>query len=166
MLNEEAFWPLRCDEKMLGDAANRLGAGGVEVIQGQRLESVTRVSEKTIQAEIGKDRLEVGVIGAFFGLRPDIRFLSGSGLRLDRGILVDPCLHTGFEGVYAAGDCAQIYHPGLNDYWVSIGHDNARELGRIAAQNMAGGEVQAEVRGKSIFEQEGIRVNTSWWMEF
>jgi NADPH-dependent 2,4-dienoyl-CoA reductase/sulfur reductase-like enzyme len=165
-LNEEAFWPLRSDTKLFEEVAERLSAKGVEVLTGQRLKGLARISETLCRVEIGESRLEVGIIGAFFGLRPDIRFLAGSGLRMDRGILVDPCLYTGFDGVYAAGDCAQIYHPELKNYWVSIGHDNARELGKIAALNMAGGEVEAEVRGKSIFEEAGIRVNTSWWMEF
>ena len=166
MLNEEAFWPLRCDKKMFEEVANRLSGKGVEVLVDQRLKRVARVSETVCQVEIGESRLEVGVIGAFFGLHPDIRFLAGSGLRMDRGILVDQYLYTGFDGVFATGDCAQIYHPALKDYWVSIGHDNARELGKIAAMNLAGGKVKAEVGGKSIFEEEGIRVNTSWWMEF
>lgn len=166
VLNEEAFWPLRCDTKIFEEVAGRLSAKGVEVLADQRLKGMARTSEQALQVEIGERRLEVGIIGAFFGLRPDIRFLAGSGLRMDRGILVDPYLYTGFDGVYAAGDCAQIYHPELKDYWVSIGHDNAHELGKIAALNMAGGKVKAEVRGKSIFEEKGIRVNTSWWMEF
>jgi len=166
MLNEDAFWPLRCDGPMFEEVAGHLAGAGVEVLRGQRLKGVARRSEDVFQVEVGAQRLEVGIIGAFFGLRPDIRFLAGSGLRIDRGILVDPCLYTGFKGVYATGDCAQIYHPELRDYWVSIGHDNARTLGRIAALNLAGGKVQADVDGKSIFEAEGVRVNTSWWTEF
>jgi len=108
----------------------------------------------------------VGMVGAFFGLVPDVGFLSRSGLTIDRGILVDEYLNTGFEGIYATGDCAQIYHPEIRDYWVSIGHENARNLGRIAALNLAGGRVRADVGKESIFDIEGIRVNTSWWMEY
>jgi NADPH-dependent 2,4-dienoyl-CoA reductase/sulfur reductase-like enzyme len=115
---------------------------------------------------VGKQTVRVGMIGAFFGLTPDVRFLAGSGLRLDRGILVDEYLNTGFNGVYATGDCAQIYHPELRDYWVSIGHDNALNLGRTAALNLVGNTVKAETAGKCIYEVQGIRLNTSWWTEF
>jgi NADPH-dependent 2,4-dienoyl-CoA reductase/sulfur reductase-like enzyme len=79
---------------------------------------------------------------------------------------VDEYLNTGFEGVYATGDCAQIYHPAIQDYWVSIGHDNAVSLGRTAALNLLGGKVEAKVAKESIFEVHGIKVNTSWWAEF
>ena len=106
------------------------------------------------------------MIGAFFGLVPDIRFLAGCGLRIDRGILVDEYLNAGFEGIYATGDCAQVYHPELGDYWVSIGHDNAVNLGRLAAMNLVGGKIPAEVGKERLFDIQGIKVNTSWWTDF
>ena len=106
------------------------------------------------------------MIGAFFGLVPDIRFLARSGLTIDRGILVDEYLNAGFKGIYATGDCAQIYHPEIRDYWVSIGHDNAVELGKIAAMNLVGERERAVVDKESIYEMQGINVNTSWWAEF
>ena len=40
------------------------------------------------------------------------------------------------------------------------------DLGRVAAINLVGGKVQAEIEPESMFEVQGVRVNTSWWMEF
>ena len=79
---------------------------------------------------------------------------------------MDEYLQTPHEGVYAAGDCAQVYHPELRDYWVSVGLANAENLGRVAALNLSGAKVQAEAAPESIFRVEGIAVNTSWWTEF
>jgi NADPH-dependent 2,4-dienoyl-CoA reductase/sulfur reductase-like enzyme len=79
---------------------------------------------------------------------------------------VDEYLNCGFEGVYATGDCAQIFHPEINDYWVSIGHDNAKFLGKVAALNLLGGKIEVDIARESIFEVQGIKVNTSWWTEF
>jgi NAD(P)H-nitrite reductase large subunit len=166
MLDEDAFWPLRCDKALLEEAGHALSRRGVEVLLGRRLKGLSRVSDRLLEVQLDGERIRVGIIGAFFGLVPHIRFLSGSGLRIDRGILVDETLNAGPEGVYATGDCAQIYHPQLRDYWVSIGHDNAVELGRAAARNLLGGRVKAEPEAESIFEVKGIRVNTSWWTEF
>ena len=167
MLTEHAFWPLRPDAALLDEVSYRLTCRGVEVISGKRLKSVSRPSGKSVAVRFNDGyELEVGMIGAFYGLTPDIGFLRRSGFRMDRGLLVDEFLHTGFEGVYATGDCAQIYHPDLRDYWVSIGHANAVILGRTAANNLLGGEDQTAVVAESIFEVEGINVNTSWWMEF
>jgi NADPH-dependent 2,4-dienoyl-CoA reductase/sulfur reductase-like enzyme len=115
---------------------------------------------------VDSEKLVVDMVGAFFGLVPDVGFLARSGLQIERGVLVDEYLGTGFEGVYAAGDCAQVYHPLIRDYWVSIGHDNAVNLGNIAASNLAGGKIQADIEPEDIFSVEGIRANTSWWAEF
>ena len=165
MLDEEAFWPLRFSEKLAEEATSSLTKRGVEVLRGRRIKSVVRAAPHVCEVQVDDQRLEVGLVGAFFGLVPDISFLAHSGLRIDRGILVDEYLNTGFEGVYATGDCAQIYHPEIQDYWVSVGHDNAVALGRAAALNLAGKHVEAKVPVESIFEMEGIMVNTSWWTE-
>jgi NADPH-dependent 2,4-dienoyl-CoA reductase/sulfur reductase-like enzyme len=166
MINEEPFWPLRWSLSLFEEMAYRLRQKGVEVLADQRLKGIKRKGDRDYEVQVGGEILRVGMIGAFFGLTPDVSFLAGSGLRLDRGILVDEYLNTGFRGVYATGDCAQIYHPALRDYWVSIGHDNAVELGRTAALNLVGNSVKAETAGKCVFEVQGIRVNSSWWTEF
>jgi NADPH-dependent 2,4-dienoyl-CoA reductase/sulfur reductase-like enzyme len=166
MVTEEAFWPLRWSLSLFEEMSHRLRQKGVEVLADQRLKGITRKGNRDYEVQVGRETVRVGMIGAFFGLTPDVRFLAGSGLRLDRGILVDEYLNTGFKGVYATGDCAQIYHPTLRDYWVSVGHDNALELGRTAALNLVGNTVKAEGAGKCVYEVQGIRVNTSWWTEF
>jgi 3-phenylpropionate/trans-cinnamate dioxygenase ferredoxin reductase component len=166
LIDEDAFWPLRYDKELMREFSNRLSERGVEVIPSGRLKGLFREVNGKIRVQIDDRTLQVGMVGAFFGLAPDIRFLTRSGFSIDRGILVDEYLNTGFEGIFATGDCAQVYHPELRDYWVSIGYENAVTLGRIAALNLAGSRVQATVSGESIFKVQGVNVNTSWWVEF
>lgn len=167
MFDEGAFWPLRGHRRLFAEAAESLARKGVEVLEGNRIKGIARLDSHRYEVRINGRKLEVGLVGAFFGLVPDVGFLARSGLTLDRGILVDEYLRAGVQGVYATGDCAQIYHPEINDYWVSIGHQNAVNLGRIAAINLAGGSrVQADIARESIFDVDGIRVNTSWWLEY
>jgi NAD(P)H-nitrite reductase large subunit len=165
-LNEDAFWPLKFDNTLSEEAAYKLTQKGVQVLKHTQFDNMTGMSGGPVEVDTGKEKIRVGLIGAFFGLIPDIRFASKSGFKIDRGILVDEYLNTGFEGVYATGDCAQVYHPELQDYWVSIGHDNGVKLGRIAALNLAGEKIQADIAKESIFEVQGAKVNTSWWTEF
>lgn len=165
VLQEEAFWPVRYNNDVYEQAAHQLTQKGVEVLTCRKMKGIVRRSEHSFQVEMDDRRIEAGMVGAFFGLVPDVKFLAHSGIQIERGVLVDEYLNSGFEGVYAAGDCAQIYHPEIRDYWVSIGYDNAVNLGRIAALNLAGGKVQADVEPESIFFVEGIRANISWWME-
>lgn len=166
MLDENAFWPLRCDDAMYQDVSDRLSRRGVKTFYNCRLKGMAQLAEHAIEVRLGDQILEVGLIGAFFGLAPDIGFLARSGLSLDRGLLVNETLNTGFEGIYATGDCAQVYHPEIHDYWVSIGHDNATALGRTAALNLLGERLRVDVAPESLFDVQGVKVNTSWWMEF
>lgn len=166
ILNEDAFWPVRYNKEIYEQAAHQLTQKGVEVLACRKLKGVGRLSEQVLQVQVDDRKIESGMVGAFFGLLPDVKFLTQSGLQIERGVLADEYLNTGFEGVYAAGDCAEIYHPEIRDYWVSIGYDNAVNLGRIAALNLVGGKVQVNVEPESIFFVERIRANISWWMEF
>ncbi len=163
-LNDEAFWPLRFDSHLHQQVSERLSANGVEVLKYSRIRGMSPLSNGMIEMGTDHETVRADLVGGFFGLRPDVAFLAQSGFKIDRGILVDEYLHTGFEGVYATGDCAQVYHPGLRDYWVSIGHDNAVALGRTAALNLLGEGVKAEPA--CIFDVQGVRVNSSWWRTF
>lgn len=82
------------------------------------------------------DAVVVGV-----GARPDTGWLEGSGLALDRGVLVDPCLRTSWEGVVAVGDCAawesQRYGTRLRvEHW-----DDALTAPAAGVSNLLGGSV-------------------------
>ncbi|MEM1042002.1 MAG: FAD-dependent oxidoreductase [Bacteroidota bacterium] len=78
---------------------------------------------------------EVGAqwVGIAIGVAPNIRFLEGSGIETDRGILVDRYMETNVPGVFAAGDCAQHRtpppeRPPLEPLWYA-----GREQGATAA---------------------------------
>ena len=66
------------------------------------------------------------------GIRSNIKMAQESGLETDRGVMVNDHLETGHEGIFAAGDCAQIgqFTVGL---WTS-----SQEMGKIAGHNMTG----------------------------
>ena len=166
ILNEDAFWPVPLNEEIYQAVTGTLEQRGVEIVHCRRIRRITQLEEHLLEVETDREILEIGALGAFFGLVPDVGFLARSGLDIDRGILVDEFLKTRFANVYAAGDCAQVYHPALRDYWVSIGHENATALGRIAALNLAGSHLEAKVEAENILEVGGVRVNTSWWTEF
>jgi len=166
MLDEESFRSVPFTAEVKRQVESKLTDKGVDVIEGGRITRLARISDDELEVEIGGLTLKVGVMGAFFGLAPNVKFLARSGLDIDRGILVDETLKTRFDHVYAAGDCAQVYHPALRNYWVSIGYENARNLGKIAALNLLGGMFKAEVSEESIFNVDGIAVNNSWWTEF
>nr|WP_277998922.1 FAD-dependent oxidoreductase [Moorella sulfitireducens] len=79
---------------------------------------------------------DVVVVGK--GVRPNVEFLQGSGVKMDRGILVDDYLATNVPGVYAAGDVAQAYDYAWQESRINAIWGNAVEQGRLAGLNMAG----------------------------
>lgn len=56
------------------------------------------------------ERLPAGFVGVGTGVRPNVGWLDGA-VETDRGVLVDETLATSAEGVFAAGDCAQLRRP-------------------------------------------------------
>jgi len=71
---------------------------------------------------------------------PNVGLAEAAGVKTDNGILVDEHLRSSDPDVYAAGDLANAYHPGLGRH-VRVEHwDNAIRQGRTAAHNMLGAE--------------------------
>ena len=166
VLDDNALWPLRPDDTLRDEIGHCLVNQGVYLLDRREILDITKPGGRDFIVKTDKEIIDVGLIGAFFGLTPDVRFLARSGLSLDRGILVDEYLNTGFEDIYATGDCAQVYHPELSDYWVSIGHNNAIILGRIAALNLVGEKVAVKKAKESIYDIQDIKVNSSWWLDY
>jgi len=84
---------------------------------------------------------EAGLVITATGVRANVGFLAGSGVRVKQGVLVDRHLSSSEPGIYAAGDAAQgpDYSTGLHQ--VHAIQPTAAEHGRVAAQNMAGRRV-------------------------
>ncbi len=72
------------------------------------------------------------------GVKPNIDFLSGSGIKTDQGVLVNEWLQSSDPDVFAAGDVAQGLDFSTGEYSVQAIQPTASDHGRIAALNMAG----------------------------
>ena len=166
ILHDDAFWPLELTRERRDSFVQMLRKKGVHVVDDQMLQRVEKNDAKglTVVTDHG-EKIQCDLIGAFFGLTPDVDFLVGSGLDIDRGILVDEYLRSPIENVFAAGDCAQVYNPSIRNYWVSIGWKNARTLGEMAAHNVLGSKDLADAPPHTILNWDGIQVDTPWWQD-
>ncbi len=70
------------------------------------------------------------------GLSPNIAWLDGSGIKVNRGIIVNEKMETSIEGIYAAGDVAEVDDQ-IHGLW-----NMAIEQGKVAGYNLAGKEVK------------------------
>lgn len=75
------------------------------------------------------------------GIRPNTAFLAGSGIDLQRGLIVtDDQLRTNLPDVYAAGDCALVKNRITGaPQWSAMG-SSANYEGRTLAQILGGAE--------------------------
>ncbi len=166
VLYGDAFWPFSLTEEMIGTIKTNMENEGLHVIYQDRVSSVEKKDRGYVVGTEKGTTLPCDMVFSFLGLVPNIRFIVGSGIDTDRGILVDDNLRTNFPDIYACGDCAQIYNPELKSYWVSIGWQNAQVQGMAAARNLLGDNKVIKPLPQKVLEVEGLRVNTSWWKSF
>lgn len=57
------------------------------------------------------EEIECQLVGLTAGVSPNVEFLKGSDLEVQRGIMVNRYLETNQPNVYAIGDCAQFHEP-------------------------------------------------------
>lgn len=111
------------------------GSTGVEAFEGSGRVERVRTSAGVVDADL----VVVGV-----GVIPRTGLAEAAGIRVENGIPVDAGLRTEVEGIYAAGDVANQFHP-FYDGRIRVEHwANARRQGFAAGQAMAGKEVSYE----------------------
>ncbi|UDM71569.1 CoA-disulfide reductase [Vagococcus fluvialis] len=93
-----------------------------------------------VEVVTDKGRYSTDLVILATGIKPATNFLKGSGinLRSNGAIIIDREMRTNVPDIYAAGDCAEVYHlvKEENDY-IPLG-TTANKCGRIAGDNMLG----------------------------
>lgn len=105
---------------------------GVAAFEGAgRVERVVTSSGRRIDC----DFVVVGI-----GTIPVTELLAATGVHLDNGVVVDARCRTNAEGIYAAGDVANHFHPAYGRH-IRVEHwQNALKQGAAAARSMLGSE--------------------------
>jgi NAD(P)H-nitrite reductase large subunit len=111
---------------------------GVEVRTGATIKSVEQVGgRRRLRLEAGGD-LDTDVVIMATGIRPNLEWLRGSGIPVNRGVLVDEHLRSSVATVYAAGDVAEGRDLVTGQPDVHAIEPTAMEHGRVVGANMAG----------------------------
>ena len=129
--------------RVLGEDIGRVMEGihrdhGVKMIFGDHVtgfEGSDRVERVTTKGGRSID-CDFAVVG--IGVEPVTEVVNGSGIDVDNGILVDEYCRTSVDGVFAAGDVTNHYHPIFRQRMRVEHWDNALKQGTAAAHNMMG----------------------------
>lgn len=165
LLLGECFWPFELTPDITDAVMKKLDKLKVKPVLNPDIRSITRKGKSLVVDLQDNDPVTGDMIFSFQGLTPNIRFIVGSGIDTEQGVLVNEFLQTNIKNIYACGDCAQIYNPELKNYWTSIGWENARIQGETAALNLLGYNKVITQAPKNILNVAGMEVRTQWWKE-
>lgn len=96
-----------------------------EKVSGTKIDGNNRLTHILLAGDKALD-CDFAVVAA--GVRPEVSYLTGSGIDVERSVQVDQFLATNWPEIYAAGDVT-----GLSGIW-----PNAMKQGETAAKNMCG----------------------------
>lgn len=147
LVREPWYWPVAlCREE--GELITaHMRSHGVDVRHETEVASVARDADQRVKAVVtkGGESLPCQMLGVAIGVEPGVGFLRDvkTPPALGRGVKVDALLRTSLDGVWAAGDCAEIdrgaQRPLIEQIWYS-----AKRQGAHAARNLTGKPVPYE----------------------
>jgi NAD(P)H-nitrite reductase large subunit len=126
--------------ELLDEAAR---ADGCIIHYNDEVASFTR-SNGAITKVVTKQGAEIAadVVGIGLGLTINTELVQGTPIEVGTGIKCDDRLETAVKGIYAAGDAAEFYDPIADMHYRMGTWNNAGAHGKVAAANMAGGDVR------------------------
>jgi 3-phenylpropionate/trans-cinnamate dioxygenase ferredoxin reductase subunit len=113
---------------------------GVTVLAGAAAAGVRRKASGFEVALEGAEPVVADAVVVGAGMRPATRWLDGSPVRVDGGVVTDSACRTGVPGVLAAGDCARWWNPRYGAHMRVEHWDTARRHGTAVAGAALGDE--------------------------
>jgi 3-phenylpropionate/trans-cinnamate dioxygenase ferredoxin reductase subunit len=111
---------------------------GVKLRTGEGVESIKETGGSVVVHTSSGAALEGDAVVIGVGMQPNVELAEAAGVGVANGILVDEFCRSDVEGIYAAGDVANHYHPVFGRRIRVEHYDNALKQGAAAARNMLG----------------------------
>jgi 3-phenylpropionate/trans-cinnamate dioxygenase ferredoxin reductase subunit len=138
MLYDSPFLCSRVFPESLGKEMEKVyREKGIQILKGVKPTSFEQAGERIIM-RTDQDSIEVDLVIAGIGIKPNVGLAESVGLKTHDGILVNSFLQTSHPDIYSAGDNTRFPCPVLGrdirlEHW-----DNALKQGKQAGRNMAG----------------------------
>ena len=126
------------DAEMADYVRRKLQAKGMRILTGTALNAITG-QDRVTGVRTGAGTLPADMVILAAGIRPATKFLTDTGLEMDRGcILTDEYQRTNLPDIYAVGDCALVKNRITGrSQWSAMG-STANIAGRALALSLSG----------------------------
>ena len=113
---------------------------GIKIITGHTVQRIDKQDDGTVGAAIldNGERIPCDMVVIAIGVRPRTELVLDTGIKVNRGIVVDRFMRTNLSDVYACGDVAEAYDIISNRSRILPQWSVAHVSGRVAGFNMAG----------------------------
>ena len=160
LVRDRHYWARALDQagaQMLTGLLAEHGAIIRTNVQNEQITANGRFSR--VQCTDGTS-LRCDAIGVGIGIAPNIDFLAGGPIKMERGVWTDSYMRTNVPDVFAAGDIAEFEDVVLQRRHQMGNWANGEHQGRIAGLNMAG--VGEEYRTVSAYTIQSFGLNISF----
>jgi nitrite reductase (NADH) large subunit len=139
LLRGDRYWSNVLDEEESRIVEDRLVEDGVTIHYSTEIEEILGRNGRVIGVRT-KDEREIPceIVSVAIGVTPRKNLAEVSGIKVDKGILVNENMETDQTDIYAAGDAAQILNPVSGKSIIETLWIPARNQGFAAGLNMAG----------------------------
>lgn len=124
----------------LGDIIKKeIESRGIIYHNDQVAEKIENINDKNLRVILSNGEfIEADMVQISIGVIPDTDLFNNTQLKMENGaIIVDRFLRTNIENVYAAGDCAVVYHRILRKNVYMPLAPTANKQGRIAGNHLS-----------------------------
>ncbi len=120
-------------------ANSALQQAGVNIITDHVVSEINGRSQKVNGVTLDNgNRIPCEMVVIAIGVRPRTELVNNTGIKVNRGIVVDRHMATSHPDVYACGDVAEAFDITWGECWLTPIWPNAYIGGRAAGFNMAG----------------------------
>jgi NAD(P)H-nitrite reductase large subunit len=132
------------DEEASALAEERLKQAGVRVVTSRTVANIGSYLGDTVTGVTTDNGIPIPceLVIIAIGVKPRTELVAGTGIKINRGIVVDRQMATSCLDVYACGDVAEAYDFIYGENRLTPVWPNAYVGGRVAGMNMAGGKAE------------------------
>ncbi len=143
LVREASYWDMVLPPEESAMIVRHIRKHGIDLRLSTGLEKISGNTQGQAVAAITDkgDNIPCEFVGLTAGVHPNVGWLRGTGLEIDRGIMVNDYLETNIPEVYAVGDCAQLRQPKSGRKDIEAIWYTGRIMGEVAAHNVCGRKV-------------------------